>query len=33
MIHNGISPFPLVHGTLRPLDIVPHGPISSTLKI
>ncbi len=23
MIHNGISPFALVHGTLRPLEIVP----------
>jgi hypothetical protein len=33
MIHNGISPFALVHDTLRPLEIVPHGPIYSIVKI
>jgi len=27
MIHNGISPFALGHDTLRPFEIVLHGPI------
>jgi hypothetical protein len=33
MIHNGISPFALVHVILRPLEIVPHGPIYFIVKI
>ncbi len=33
MIHNGISPFELVHGALKLLQIVPHGSINSEVKI
>ncbi len=33
MIHNGINPIALVHGTLRLFKIVTHGPIYSIFNI